>query len=284
MVADHVIERLALDMSTQAMFWKQTGVNRKLTKRCVMTRPYGATAYGYKMFIYDHLANLKGESVIPYGADEGALRAQKNHTAFPQLKEVSNVTYMAKEIHDAIGRTVVKAEEAMKWLQEISRIASDGGLPMQWVTPSGFPVVQRYQKYKSKQIEISLSGKRYGLRMQSEIPKIDRKRQSQGISPNFVHSLDASALMETVGDSLDQGISSFAMIHDSYGTHAADTAALADCLRASFVGLYATRNVLEEFRLSVSEHNDIPLSKLPLSPSFGKLEIQGVLRSKYFFA
>jgi len=74
------------------------------------------------------------------------------------------------------------------------------------------------------------------------------------------------------------------MIHDSYGTHAADTAALADCLRASFVGLYATRNVLEEFRLSVSEHNDIPLSKLPLSPSFGKLEIQGVLRSKYFFA
>jgi len=90
--------------------------------------------------------------------------------------------------------------------------------------------------------------------------------------------------METVGDSLNQGIMSFAMIHDSYGTHAADTAALADCLRASFVGLYATRNVLEEFRLSVSEHNDIPLSKLPLSPSFGKLEIQGVLRSKYFFA
>lgn len=286
-VADHVIERLALDMSSQAMFWKQTGVNRKLTKRCVMTRPYGATAYGYKMFIYDHLANLRGDSAMAYGVSEGDLyyiRNQKNHAPIPLKKEVSNVTFMATEIHGAIGRTVVKAEEAMKWLQDISRIASDGGLPMQWTTPSGFPVVQGYQKYKSKQIEISLSGKRYGLRMQSEIPKIDRKRQSQGISPNFVHSLDASALMETLGDSLDQGITSFAMIHDSYGTHAADTAALADSLRTSFVGLYATRNVLEDFRLSVAEHNGIPLSKIPLTPSFGKLEIQGVLRSKYFFA
>jgi DNA-directed RNA polymerase len=42
--------------------------------------------------------------------------------------------------------------------------------------------------------------------------------------------------------------------------------------------------VLEEFRQSVAENNQIPISKLPEHPSFGTLKIEGIFTSKYFFA
>ena len=177
-----------------------------------------------------------------------------------------------------------KALEAMQWLQTLSKLASDGGLPIQWKTPAGFPVVQRYQKFKTKRVKVAMTGRKIYLNIREEIPLIDKQRQSNGVSPNFVHSLDAAALKLTICSSLDQGIDSFAMIHDSYGTHAADTSALAATLRASFVALYDGRDVLNDFRESLKENNKIAEKDLPAVPSLGRLPIHDVFSSKYFFA
>jgi DNA-directed RNA polymerase len=96
--------------------------------------------------------------------------------------------------------------------------------------------------------------------------------------------MDASALMETVVTALASGLDSFAMVHDSYGTHARDTSALAEILRQAFVGLYKDRDILGDFRKGVSESNSIVLEEIPEAPKMGSLEIEGVFLSKYFFA
>lgn len=266
-VADRVNEQIADDVSPIAVGWKKLGVTRKLTKRSVMTLPYGATEFAFKAFNQEFIEESKKAAL--FGED---------------FKNFSASGFMATQIHRGIKKTVVKAMEAMAWLQEISRMASDTGMPIHWMTPSGFPVIQRYQKFKSKQIEVTLSGKRVDLRLQDEDGKIDRKKQANGVSPNFVHSLDAAALMETVTNSLSEGVSAFAMIHDSYGTHARDTSVLADALRSSFVNLYLNRDVLNDFRSSVSVNNNIPLGDLPEVPKMGTLQIERVIESKYFFA
>jgi DNA-directed RNA polymerase len=63
----------------------------------------------------------------------------------------------------------------------------------------------------------------------------------QALSPNFVHSLDAAALMLTICTAQDRRASTaFAAIHDSYGTVAADMQTLLDTLRECFVRMYQT--------------------------------------------
>lgn len=266
-VADKVLIAIKSDPSPLAVVWRAYGLTRKDTKRCVMVLPYGGTEYAFKLFIQE------------------AIRESGKQGLFgDSFKDFSASGFMAKEIHKAIKGTVVKAMEAMSWLQSLSRIASDSGLPIRWNTPSGFPVLQRYQKTKTKQLAIYLTGKRVRLSLMENLPEIDKKRQANGVSPNFVHSLDASALMETVKNSLPLGVASFAMIHDSYGTHARDTSALAGVLRESFVGLYSGPCILETFRQGVSQISSIPLDTLPPPPAHGDLLSEGIIRSKYFFA
>lgn len=266
-VADKVTQEISGNMTPIALAWKKVGVTRKGTKRCVMVLPYGGTEYAFRQFIQEHIRELGIQNT--FGED---------------FKNMAAASFLAKEIHSAIKKTVVKAMEAMDWLQGMAKVAADEGLPIRWTTPSGFPVLQKYSKVKSKQLEIKLSGKRIQLRIAEELPEVDKKRQTNAVSPNFVHSLDASALMETVVDSVELGISSFSMVHDSYGTLARDTSALAACLRSSFVRIYKGPCVLEEFRMSVAECCKVDVDTLAKPPISGSLVIEGVNSSKYFFA
>ena len=56
--------------------------------------------------------------------------------------------YLAKIIWEQINSTVIKAREAMDWLQHMSRLAASENIPVVWRTPIGFEVQQKYQKPK----------------------------------------------------------------------------------------------------------------------------------------
>ena len=120
---------------------------------------------------------------------------------------------------------------------------------------------------------------------EGEEKTIDRRRQRNGISPNFVHSLDAAAMCQSIHLACKEGVSSFMMIHDSYGTHAADAATLAHCLRRAFVGMFTERDVLadlqEEVKALLPEEKQ---SCLPPPPEKGNLDVTKVLQSAFFFA
>jgi DNA-directed RNA polymerase len=66
------------------------------------------------------------------------------------------------------------------------------------------------------------------------------------------------------------------MIHDDYGTHAADTQRLYELIRENFVRMYETFNPLRDFSNSYSG--------LPALPKSGDLDLRQVLTSKFFFA
>jgi DNA-directed RNA polymerase len=112
--------------------------------------------------------------------------------------------------------------------------------------------------------------------------KLDGRKQAQALPPNFVHSLDAAALKLTICTAQDRGLTAFAAIHDSYGTLAADMQSLLDTLRECFVSMYQT-DVLSVFRSEVGAV--LPEGKeLPAVPAAGSLDLNGVLRSDFFFA
>jgi DNA-directed RNA polymerase len=169
----------------------------------------------------------------------------------------------------------------MRWLQEAAKVLVQEGLPVIWTAPSGLPIIQAYPKQKSKTYDLMVQG-RFQIKLREDTGKLDAKQQENGISPNFVHSMDAAALIQSVNLAASRGVEAFAMIHDSYATVAADTQALAVALREAFVGMYQ-EDVLEKFRQEASRL----LSEgkaLPPIPDKGTLELGLVLKSKFFFA
>jgi len=153
-----------------------------------------------------------------------------------------------------------------------------------WTTPAGFPVLQEYREEEGVRIRPHVGGREVNLVVNIGGTKLDRRRQTLGISPNFVHSCDASHMMLTTCLAAENGIESFAMIHDSYGTHAGQAAILAAALRQAFVDQYSG-DVLADFRQQLVEQ--LPpeaAEKLPPLPPHGDLDLSLVLESRYFFA
>lgn len=257
------------EKSLVARGWLEYGFDRKATKRPVMVLPYGGTLYSSREYLYDYIVERRsGGKGTPWVEDDDFIYA----------------AYLAGHVWNSIGEVVIAARSAMAWLQAVASLAAADGLPVNWTTPVGFPVLQAYKETESRRVETMLGGRCVKSILRHELSTLDRRRQSSGISPNFVHSMDACALMFCVKRCLVVGLTSFGMVHDSYGTLAADMSTMARCLREAFVEMYQ-HDVLEEFRGSIaaglSEEN---LQELAPVPQRGQLELSKVLESVYFFA
>jgi DNA-directed RNA polymerase len=257
--------RAAITVGEAARRWLAFGVTRKTTKRNVMTLPYGATAFSHRQFVMEHLEErIAAGEAAPVGTD--------GRMEFCRL--------LADVIWDSIGEVVQAARVAMTWLQEAAREVSRDGLSISWIAPSGFPVLQAYRKYKDRRVALFSGEKIMRIRLQHETDELDRHKQSSGISPNFVHSMDAAALVAAVNEARGRGIGAVACVHDSFGTHAADTEGFAQAIRDSFVSMYETNDVLADLRESL-ENEGVTLPPLPLR---GTLDIRQVGQSVYCFA
>ena len=241
--------------------WLKLDIGRKLTKKPVMTLPYGSTlsacADSVETWLYERELNL--------------------YFGKKWLKK--SVNYLAKVIWAAISDVVVAARAAQKWLQNAARVLSREGAYLCWVSPTGFKVYRRAVKHETRRVQTLLCG---STRLTVAFPtnKTDMRRQVSGVSPNFVHSMDASHLIMTVISSNAEGISSFAMIHDDYGTHAGNMDTLHRVLREQFVRIYGDTNWLYNMK---SYYEDGWGIQLPALPPTGTLNVSEVLNAEYFF-
>lgn len=261
MVADRATSILTSEAEDDLRFrslWLDHGLTRGLVKRSVMTLPYGSRQSSWADFI-----------VADY------LKAGK----FPELdkKDYDRAArYLAKRLGTAIADVVVAAAGAMEWLQKSSTAVLNAGYDrIKWLTPSGFPVTQVYWESEEHRINTKLCGNAK-LSIRRSTDEVKKSRHRNGIAPNFVHSLDASHLTLVVNAAKAEGIDAFAMIHDDFGTHAADSAALYRIIREVFVGMYTRHDVLEDFRSAYRF--------LPDPPPVGDLDLSQVLDSPYFFS
>ena len=249
--------------------WLSFGLDRKITKRAVMVLPYGGTFKSCQDYVAEAVRErFKAGVMNPFG-DE-----------LPKA-----IGFLASLVWRSIGGVVIAARQAMSWLQGCARVASKYNHPVHWTTPSGFVVLQNYREHREDRIKTRFCGSLVYFRSHETTEKIDKARQASAVSPNFVHALDASAMVLTIGACLDKGLRSFAMIHDSYGTHAADTDLLAETLRDQFVRLYSSHDVLTQFRDELAAQ--LPpqaAAELPPLPARGTLDLEAVRDSRYFFA
>jgi len=68
---------------------------------------------------------------------------------------------------------------------------------------------------------------------------VNKQKQNSAFPPNFVHSIDSTHMMFTALRCKSQGIT-FAGVHDSYWTHAADVTSMNNILREKFIELHSS--------------------------------------------
>ena len=274
-VADAVafdVAQDAQDGNEYAQLWHGK-VTRSVVKRNVMTVSYGATKYGMLEQLREDLHKATDGKFREWlGVAEGV-------QDFPYLK------YLSELIIKHIGTTVEAAPKVMGWLQDVARVVTTNGLPVRWTTPSGLPVLQSYRKTREKRLDTTLVGNfRLQIMLKEPTNRQDPKRSALGISPNVIHSLDASHMMATVNGMREAGISGFAMVHDSYGTHACDVQEMAIILREKFVEMYREDQLVKLLGEIKQQLPEQLVELLPKPLTRGDFDLDQVLEANYFFA
>ena len=267
LVADEAKSMMIADNHPFAKQWLAFGVDRGCAKRPTMTQPYGSTPHSCRNYVNAwYLDKAKDPSQV---------------NPFNEENQFEACAYLSKKIWDAINVVVGRPRQAMSWLQKTARVLAAGEKSMDWVSPSGFPCHQAYPKWVDKSIRTRIGEKVYRVKFREDLDQLSPKRQAQGSSPNFVHSLDAACLHLTVNKCEQLGIKDFSMVHDSYGTHCIHAPKMQELIRETLYEIFQhdqlgmLKNKLEESHPSLT---------LPDLPCYGDFQITDVLKSKYVFS
>lgn len=250
-------------------------VTRNVVKRNCMTIPYGVTRQGMIDQQKSYLEKLE---------DKGELPPNFSDDLHNESVYMAGVVYKVLRGEGESAGLIKRSFDTMKWLQETASIVSKAGLPVQWTTPVGFYVQQAKHKKMQKRFRAQLGHIVVRSSYLVDKPELDVQEQRRGIAPNFVHSLDASHMMQTILRGNTEGITAWAMVHDSYGTHAADAARLARMLREVFVEQYRP-NILKDFARQMREQVPAEAAAgITDPPEWGTLDLEQLVDAEYFFA
>ena len=229
-------------------------IRKGISKRGSMTRAYSAGAQKIAENMYND-CNQAGY-VAEFGITEGDCKG------------------FARDLVKAIEQVCPGPLKTMKFFQDlvISKLNEGWGY-VSWVTPSGFPVVYTCQH----QVSERQRGTIQGVGQIKHVAKVDSLKPDMrgfvcGISPNFIHSQDASH-MSLVIDAFE---GSFGAVHDSFSTHASDVDELCLLTKQVFIDMYDKANYFDIIEEKIGSSAE--------QPTLGTLNINNVEKSDYFFA
>jgi DNA-directed RNA polymerase len=227
--------------------------------------------------------------IVPYAGTQRACRKyiqeqviKEGATEFFKDNLQEAISLYTATVWESINQTIVKGQEVMSFLKDISKdiLTTYGGNTIEWVTPNGFTVKQKITKSHTAAIKTPLGNtiKERGYIQNlvfQRTEEVNMRKHGTAIAPNLVHSLDACHLQETVNNLSDDV--SFAMIHDSFGCHAADAAQMNRVLREVFVDMYKDGEYLNKFLIQ----QEIQVDEIPEK---GSLDLTLVLEDEFFFS
>lgn len=239
------------------LYWKERAISRNMAKTPVMTYVYGSTLLSTIDTISLEMSDAGMEAIK--GADGKVVYS------LPAL-----ATPIAKALRAGVVSTVPEATRMMKYLQNLVRKNKEQC--MQWISPTGVPVVNWAEGSEIKRIRIKSMGVA-AIAMTIRDNTYNTRIASNGIVPNFVHSHDGAHLCMTIND-FDGDI---LPIHDSFSTHPSAVPAMHASLRSTFVTLYSQYKI-ESFL----DFNNIDKEDYPV-PEQGNLQLDAVLNARYMF-
>ena len=250
--------------------WLQLSPDRTLAKPVVMTIPYSATREAVVNFCCGW-AQDRAQDVL--GRDSWCFKKGA----------MSSHHYMATILYRETSALIAPAKAAMSWFRKVGKTAGKLGLALRWTSPSGVPVIQEYWDYSGVRVRLyHLSSVPMDLLTNHQPTELNVKRMGNGLSPNVIHSLDASHMAAVTIEAFASGVRNLGGIHDCFATTPAEMATLRTTIRSTFAGMYArdwftpiADELTDQFPPDVQ-------AKLPPRPSLGGFDPQLVNNADYF--
>ncbi|MCP4861775.1 MAG: hypothetical protein GY902_11090, partial [Planctomycetes bacterium] len=171
-------------------------IPRKVVKRSVMCDPYGISDHSVRQYV---LQEKHLDWVLPLSLNI--------HQA---ANEMGQLIIASKDVQ------MEHCNHGKKYVQLLCGwVGGEVDKPMQWQSPSGFLVINKYNPRQQKQSAVSLWDKQFVLRFGYYTDEYDCDQALTAMPPNWVHSLDAAHMSLCVDDLTSKGIEFFSMIHDS---------------------------------------------------------------------
>jgi len=156
--------------------------------------------------------------------------------------------------------------------------------PCAWTAPMGWPWVMAYGAREKRHAHVRVGGIRSTALVYAESEdQIDRLRQTDAISPNVIHALDAAALVFAI-DGMTE-VTAIAAIHDCVGGLAPEMTAISQAVRDGFARLYEDHDPLQAiYRAALAQLDEADRYRLQLPPEPGDLDVGVVRGAGYFFS
>lgn len=223
-------------------------MDRKVTKRTVMTVPYNAKPFSNRSYIREALWE-KGVEI-----------------------DKDDLTATVSAVREAMNQIVPGPMKVMRWIeQQVTEAINNGSQELTWTTPSGFVVTQKLMKKDIKTIELQLLGRCKVSVSVGDTKEVDLNHHRNATAPNLIHSLDASLLhLATLRFNAP-----IALIHDSVLCRATDMGILSTLVRETYMHLFAEHDYLTDWAQQIGAQTEPPI--------IDTLEPQSVIESTYFF-
>ncbi|KAH8809103.1 mitochondrial DNA-directed RNA polymerase-like protein [Xylogone sp. PMI_703] len=235
-------------------------ITRKVVKQTVMTNVYGVTFIGANAQVQKQLIAAYPDLPDTPEMNPGILSkyvARKIFTALSTMfRGAHDIQYWLGECAGRIT-TSVTPEQIFRIQRDLELLAAESNSVKKskskspqaavedlaqfkssviWTNPLHMPIVQPYRTSKSKVVTTHLQ--RISLSEPHRSDPVSKRKQLQGFPPNFIHSLDATHMLLSALRCDELGLS-FAAVHDSFWTHAADIDAMNGVLRDAFIQIHS---------------------------------------------
>ena len=272
-VLARVLELVRVDAAAgnqHANNWLQLSPDRTLAKPVVMTIPYSATREAVVNFCHSWALDRGMEM---YGRDCWCFRRGA----------MSCHHYMATILYRETCALIGPAKAAMSWLRRIGKHAGAMNQPLAWHAPSGLRVHQEYWDYSKVHVRLyHLSSVPMDIKTNYQPTNFNPKRMANGLSPNVIHSLDASHMAAVTIEADAAGVRNLGGIHDCFATTPAEMATLRTCIRSSFAGMYSRDWFTPIADELVAQLPKEVQAKLPPRPKLGDFNPNNVINADYF--
>ena len=235
-------------------------IRKGITKRGTMTRAYDAGVRCISDIIYTDC--YTAGMTVKYGITKNIAFDLARH-----LVETYNTL--------CSGPVAVK-----NYLQALVKHQMKTDDVITWTTPSGFPAVSERWLWRKSSVRVVIQSKQLKLIIRENCGIAAKSEVISGISPNYVHSMDASHMAMVINDMNEEGIVSFGAIHDSFSVHAEDVDRLLEVTKETFIDMYSG-DTFEAMAKQIT-NNDPMLTIVP--PKLGKLDLNSIRNSDYFFS
>ena len=247
-----------------AGLWLKRGIDRALVKGPVLKVPYGATW----MAVADGLVDAMEQHIGHVPLEEYIFRV-----SIPSK-------YMASIVWAEMKAVMTPVLEVKAWLRDSCKRVLAKQVPMEWSSPSGWPMRAAEREPTKRRVETLLYGKKVGATIadQPMDSPLSSSQSNRGLVANTIHALDSALVHKVLYRAVD--ISMPVMpTHDCFACHPANAGRLHKMLLHEFGNMYRMP-VLEQMKAEIEDRTGVQLKPVP---NHGTLDPMAIGSNPYLF-